>query len=101
MSPIDVLRHHVTGAIERGEAEPITEAPAAHVVRARSTDLADAAAPEDVADILRRAADKFRESVPELQSAWQDDGAGKVWGKLANALETAARACDRATARAY
>lgn len=36
MRPIDVLRHHViTGAIERGEAEPITEVPAAHVVSER------------------------------------------------------------------
>lgn len=25
--PIDRLRHHVTGAIERGEAEPIVEQP--------------------------------------------------------------------------
>lgn len=33
MQPIDVLRHHVTGAVERGEAEPITAVPsgAAHV----------------------------------------------------------------------
>ena len=28
MHPLDILRHHVTGAIERGEAEPITEIPA-------------------------------------------------------------------------
>lgn len=27
MHPRDVLRHHVTGAIERGEAEPIIEQP--------------------------------------------------------------------------
>lgn len=24
-NPLDVLRHHVSGAIERGEAEPVTE----------------------------------------------------------------------------
>lgn len=29
--PLRALRHHVTGAIERGEAEPIKEAPAAGV----------------------------------------------------------------------
>lgn len=27
--PLDRLRHHVSGAVERGEAEPITEVPAA------------------------------------------------------------------------
>lgn len=31
-SPIDRLRHHVTGAIERGEKTPIVEVPAGHVV---------------------------------------------------------------------
>lgn len=29
--PIDRLRYHVTGAIERGEAVPIVEVSAAHV----------------------------------------------------------------------
>lgn len=27
-NPLDALKHHVTGAIERGEAEPIVEVPA-------------------------------------------------------------------------
>ena len=27
MTPLEQLRHHVTGAIERGEAEPIVECP--------------------------------------------------------------------------
>ena len=64
-----------------------------------TTDLQDAASPEDVADILRRAADHFRDSRIELQAAWQDDNAGIVWEKLATRLESCAAACEKTVER--
>lgn len=66
-----------------------------HPNRSRSTDLDDAYAPEKVANILRNAADKFRESESELQSAWQDPKAGRVWREMAKALERAAVRCEQ------
>jgi hypothetical protein len=65
----------------------------------RSTDLNDCDTPESVATVLQRAADKFRESVPELRAAWQDPKAGAVWDKLARALEVCAMRCDRICAQ--
>lgn len=50
----------------------------------------DVDTPEKVANVLRRAADKFRESESELQSAWQDKFAGRVWRDIAKALDSAA-----------
>jgi acyl-CoA reductase-like NAD-dependent aldehyde dehydrogenase len=62
----------------------------------KTTDLQDAAdTPESVAEILRRAADKYREAPGELASAWQDPNAGKVWAKLARAIENCAASCER------
>jgi hypothetical protein len=63
-----------------------------------TTDLADADAPEKVAIILRRVADKYRESTGELQSAWGDQGI-VIWDKLATILERAARSCETAVSR--
>jgi hypothetical protein len=60
-----------------------------------SLDL-DVDAPEKVPQVLRRAADKFRESTDELQSAWQDEHAGKVWTAIATILDRAASACEKA-----
>lgn len=59
----------------------------------------DVDAPEKVADVLRRAADQFRESVGELQSTWQDRSAGKVWGDIAKALDAAAIKVEQAINR--
>ena len=61
-----------------------------------STDL-DQATPEDIARVLRNAAQRFYEARGELQSAWQDKQAGRVWSKLAKILERAAASCDAAT----
>jgi hypothetical protein len=55
----------------------------------RNLDL-DTDAPENVQAILRRAAEQYRESASELQSAWQDRNAGKVWDRIARILERAA-----------
>jgi hypothetical protein len=63
-----------------------------------TTDL-DVAAPEQLAKVLRDTADKFRQSTLELQSAWQDPQAGRVWSEFARILERAAdqseKACDK------
>lgn len=61
----------------------------------RSLDL-DVSTPEEVAVILRRAADRFRDSTDELGSAWQDRRAGRVWSEFAKVLDRAAAACDKA-----
>jgi acyl-CoA reductase-like NAD-dependent aldehyde dehydrogenase len=54
----------------------------------------DVDTPEKVAEVLRRAAQRFNESASELESAWQDRNAGKVWVKFAEILERAAKSCD-------
>ena len=45
----------------------------------QSYDL-DVATPDEVPAVLEAIADRYRESVGELSSAWQDGNAGKVWG---------------------
>jgi hypothetical protein len=55
----------------------------------KSLDL-DCAAPDQVARVLRNAADKYRESAVELQAAWQDKGPALVWSGIARELERAA-----------
>lgn len=52
--------------------------------------------PEQVAMLLRKAADEYRESCLRLQSDWQDEAAGKVWDELAKVLDKAADSCDKA-----
>jgi len=54
--------------------------------------------PEKVATILRAAADQYRESTIELQSAWQDKNAGRVWSRIATRIERCAAAVDEITA---
>jgi hypothetical protein len=56
----------------------------------------DVDCPEKVPQVLRRAADRFRESTGELQSAWQDEHAGKVWTAIATVLDRAAGSCETA-----
>ena len=58
----------------------------------------DVDAPEKVADVLRAAAQKYRESTSELQSAWQDNGI-VIWDRIAKILERAADSCDKAVTK--
>jgi hypothetical protein len=59
----------------------------------------DVDGPEQVADVLERAAGVYRESEGDLSSAWQDPAAGRVWRDIAKILERAASACRKAVDR--
>jgi hypothetical protein len=61
----------------------------------KSLDL-DVDSPEKVPGVLRAIANKYYESVIELQSAWQDKNAGKIWEDYARILERAANSCEKA-----
>ena len=56
----------------------------------------DVATPEEVAVVLETVANYYRESAGELQGAWQDANAGKIWGDFAAVLDRAARSCRKA-----
>lgn len=56
----------------------------------------DVDSPEKVADVLREAADQYRESAAELESAWQEKAAGRPWTQIATLLEGCAERIDRA-----
>lgn len=56
----------------------------------------DVDAPEQVPALLHRAAQLYYDSEGELQSAWQDAKAGRVWREFAKILERAAWQCTRA-----
>ena len=64
----------------------------------RHLDL-DVDSPEDVPEVLSRAADLFHESRADLQRDWQDPNAGKIWGDIAAILYRAARSCSKAIKR--
>jgi len=55
----------------------------------------DVDAPDKVAPVLRRAAERFYESASELEAAWQDKNAGRPWVKIARILERAAKSIDK------
>lgn len=59
-------------------------------MRDNSTDLQDAATPDDVLRILRNAAQHYAESQSELQAAWQDKSAGQCWAYISKNLERTA-----------
>lgn len=61
----------------------------------QTTDLNDPSAPDGVPDVLRFAATKMREEVSELESSWQDKGAGSSWLMIADELERAATRITR------
>lgn len=61
---------------------------------ARDTDL-DVDAPDKVAGILKNAADDYYEASSDLESAWQDPQAARIWAKIARVLETAADRIDK------
>lgn len=55
--------------------------------------------PEELPQVLRRAADAFRESHEDLKLAWQDPAAGLVWAKFAEILDRAASSAEKAIER--
>jgi phage terminase small subunit len=55
----------------------------------------DVDAPDEVAGVLREAAQAYYEAESELSSAWGDPQAGKVWTKIAKILERAADQIDK------
>jgi len=56
----------------------------------------DVATPEEVPAVLDAIAAHYRESAIGLMSAWQDRGAGEVWGDFAAILNHAADSCRKA-----
>jgi hypothetical protein len=68
-------------------------------MRATSLDLADVSSPAEFSEVLRAAAQDFRESDAELCAAWQNDTAGRIWRKFASILEHAAAKADKAAER--
>lgn len=58
--------------------------------------LQDASFPHEVASLLRGIANTYNEAASELQSAWQDPQAGKVWEDFARILNRAAASCELA-----
>lgn len=63
-----------------------------------SLDL-DVASPEELPQVLRRAADTFRESHERLKADWQDPHAGSVWVAFAQILDRAATSAEKAIER--
>lgn len=51
------------------------------------------ATPEEVAGVLERAADEYRQTAYDLASAWGDSGPNRTWIKLARILSDAAEKC--------
>lgn len=56
-------------------------------------------APDKVALVLRAAAQAFAESEVELQAAWGEPSAGRVWRELAKIMDRAADSAERACAK--
>ena len=54
----------------------------------------DVESPDQVATVLRAAAQAYYESQGELQAAWQDQQAGHDWSIIARELERAADRID-------
>ncbi len=61
----------------------------------------DVDTPEKVPEILREAAQRYRESTIELQGAWQDSKAGIIWDKIATSLEAEASKIEKLISRYY
>ena len=55
----------------------------------------DVDAPDRVPAVLETIADRYRESVYELQAAWGDKS-GEIWGDFARILDRAADSCRTA-----
>ncbi|MCJ7409532.1 hypothetical protein LPQ06_28480 [Klebsiella pneumoniae] len=65
-----------------------------------SLDL-NVASPEELPQVLRRAADIFRESHEQLKINWQDPNAGSVWAEFARILDRAATSAEKAIERHF
>lgn len=50
----------------------------------------DVSSPDQVAGVLRRAAEAYRVSDAELSSAWQEKAAGYPWARVARILDQTA-----------
>ena len=50
----------------------------------------DVDAPDDVAVVLRRAAEAYYEAAGEVESSWQEKAPGTPWIRIAQILEAAA-----------
>jgi hypothetical protein len=62
----------------------------------RATDaLCDIGDPPTLVAVLRATADAYDESVGELEAAWQDPAAGKVWAVAARSLRQSATLIER------
>jgi len=61
---------------------------------AKDLDL-DVDAPDEVSQVLRDAAEAYHESAVDLESSWQDKGAGRPWTAIARILERAADQIDK------
>lgn len=61
----------------------------------KETDLAAAASPEKVIEILRNNIEQFYMAAGELDCAWQDNAAGKPWQVIAIELEKAIERIQR------
>ena len=55
--------------------------------------------PEESEQVLRDAAQQYRESAGDLASVWQDNQAGAIWNDYAAILERAADSMARARTR--
>ncbi len=56
----------------------------------------DVDSPAVLYKVLTEAAQSFRETHTELQAAWQDKNAGKLWSKVADKLDQAALLIQKA-----
>jgi hypothetical protein len=61
--------------------------------------LETAVSPEQVIDLLRKSAAQYYESAGELESAWQDPHAGKIWEFSAREFESVAAKIEKRWSR--
>ena len=59
------------------------------------------ASPDQLAKILRDAAQDYREAQIELAAVWGDLEADRIWDKFADILDAAADKCDKTCARYF
>ena len=64
-------------------------------MRRNNQDLGEAEHPEQVPVVLRNAAQAMYEAEGELQAAWQDKHAGRVWHELGKVLDACADKAEK------
>jgi hypothetical protein len=57
--------------------------------------------PDQLAPILRKYAQQYREDAADLAAMWQDDDAGIAWAKLADVLDRAADSANKTCAKYF